>query len=207
MSTPLRRFRLRHGGRPLTLALGLLLVALAGCQTSPPTRFYTLKAVAAPVAEEARTRKPPAVVIGAVSLPKYLDRPQVVTRPGDYVVELAEFDRWAEPLDEIVPRVVAENLGVLLGSDQVFIGSRGRLPERTQQIEIAFTRFDVADGNQARLVARWEIRDRDRLVAGQQSVIAEPVAAAGHEAQAAALSAALAQLCREIAEPLRRLSP
>ena len=189
------------------VTLGLVLTLLVGCQSTPPTRFYTLASVAAPIAEDAKAKKAPAVVIGAVSLPKYLDRPQLVTRPDAYVVALSEFDRWAEPLDDMVARVVVENLGQLLGSDQVFIGSRGRGPERAYQVEIAFYRFDVDDANQARLVARWEIRerDKDRLLASQQTTVGVPVASAGYEAQTAALSAALAQLCREIAEPLRRI--
>jgi hypothetical protein len=192
--------------RPL-VALGLALTPLTGCQSTPPTRFYTLASVAVPVAEDAKAKRPPAVVIGVVSLPKYLDRPQLVTRPDAYVVELSEFDRWAEPLDDMVSRVVAENLGQLLGSDQVFIGTRSRGADRAYQVEIAFYRFDVDDANQARVVARWEIRERekDRLVATQQTTVGVPVTGAGYEAQTAALSAALAQLCREIAEPLRRL--
>lgn len=193
--------------RLAVLALGLALVA--GCQSSAPTRFYTLNSVAVPPADESRAKKALPVVVGAIGLPKYLDRPQVVTRPGEYVVELAEFDRWAEPLDDMVPRVIADNLSILLASDQVFIAGRNRVPARALQVEIAFQRFDVADDSTARLIARWDIldRDKDRLVAAQKSAITIPVSGAGYEAQTAALSEALARLCLEIADPLRRTGP
>ncbi len=196
-----------HTRRLAVLALGLALVA--GCQSSPPTRFYTLNSVAVPPADESRAKKALPVVVGTIGLPKYLDRPQVVTRPGEYVVELAEFDRWAEPLDDMVPRVIADNLSILLASDQVFIAGRNRVPARALQVEIAFQRFDAADDSTARLIARWDIldRDKDRLVAAQKSAITIPVSGAGYEAQTAALSEALARLCLEIADPLRRTGP
>lgn len=194
-----------NGTRKAVAALGLVLMLVAGCESSPPSRFYTLKGIAAPLDDEVKAKRAAAVVVGAVSLPKYLDRPQVVSRPGDYVVELAEFDRWAEPLDEMVPRVIAENLTALLASDQVFMGTRARVPGRAYEVEITFYRFDVADGKEAKLVAHWDILDRekDRVVTTQQSAISVPVAAGGYESQAAALSEALGRLCREIAESLR----
>ena len=38
------------------------------------------------------------VGVGPVTLPPYLDRPQLVTRAGSNRAVLADFDSWVEPL-------------------------------------------------------------------------------------------------------------
>jgi uncharacterized lipoprotein YmbA len=61
--------------------LGICLVALGGCASTPPARCYVLSALpgretAPPVAAVEREL---AIWIGPVTLPKYLDGPQIVT--------------------------------------------------------------------------------------------------------------------------------
>ena len=112
---------------PASLILAALTLAVAGCSSTPATRFYSLASIAPAAPESPRPAgQGLAVAVGTVTLPAYLDRPQVVTRPGVYAVHLAEFDRWSEPLQDMVPRVIAENLSVLLGSDQVYLSPRRR---------------------------------------------------------------------------------
>ena len=67
-----------------------------------------------------------AVGIGPVTLPQYLDRPQIVERTGPNSLKIAEFDRWAEPLNNTVPRILVQNISQLLQSDRVYA-----LPRRT----------------------------------------------------------------------------
>ena len=73
------------------LAAGVLLV-VAGCSNSPVTRFYTMNPVAVPAPADARGSM--TVVIGAVSLPDGLDRPQIVLRGAGNQVMFSEFERW-----------------------------------------------------------------------------------------------------------------
>ena len=92
------------------VTLGGLLLGLEAC-TSTPSRFYVLSSLSASetIAATAATQGP-VIGVGPITLPKYLDRPQIVTRAGSNQLALAEFDRWAEPLQDNVARVLAENL-------------------------------------------------------------------------------------------------
>lgn len=81
---------------PTSVALATCL-ALTGCADSQPTRFYTLSPLAAALGSTPPTLLPDVTVgVGPVTLPPYLDRPQLVTRAGGNRVVLAEFDSWAE---------------------------------------------------------------------------------------------------------------
>src|SRR5512145_1644163 len=92
----------------VTLGAPLL---LGGC-ASQPSRFYLLSAMpdnitASPAMSN---QQAPTIGVGPITLPRYVDRPQIVTRTGPYEIKLAEFDRWAEGLDANFSRVLAENL-------------------------------------------------------------------------------------------------
>ena len=72
---------------------------------------------------------PITVVIGAVTVPELVDRPQIVVRAGTNHVAIDEFARWAEPLKSQIPRVFVADLSQLLNSPRVStspIGWRSR---------------------------------------------------------------------------------
>jgi hypothetical protein len=192
--------------RLASLVLAAFTLGIAGCASTPATRFYSLASVAPPAPESPRPAgQGLAVAVGAVTLPAYLDRPQVVTRSGVYAVDLAEFDRWSEPLQDMVPRVIAENLSVLLGSDQVYLSPRRRLPGLSQQVDIAIDRFDLDDQDRVVLAARWDLveRNRDEVVSSRKVTITEAAADRSYDAIVAAMSKALALLSRDIADGLQ----
>ena len=59
------------------------------------------------------------VVVGPVSVPAVVDRPQIVVNTGPNQVRLEEFNRWASPLQNNIARVVADNLVAMLGTPRV----------------------------------------------------------------------------------------
>jgi uncharacterized lipoprotein YmbA len=140
--------------------------------------------------------------VGPVQLPKYLQRPQIVTRLGPNKVETADFDRWAEPLEDNVLRVLVENLTHLLWDDHIavfpWIGSR----EAVYRISVNIARFDGRLGGDVILIADWTIIDKEKsnLLLEKRSVIKEASDQSNYEAMVAAKSRALATLCRDIAE-------
>ena len=108
--------------RPIHLLLGLLAVAfLAGCSflrpQDDPTRFYVLTVLPA-ATEHLATGESSQLKIGlkAVEMPAYLRSRSMVVRTGTNEIHFAEFDRWAEPLDQGISRVMKENL---IASDKV----------------------------------------------------------------------------------------
>lgn len=147
--------------RLVMLALGGWVVVAAGCAGSPPTRFYVLTPVAGMEASDPAVPVKDGIAVGIrrVALPDYLDRPQIVTRSSPNTLDLAEFDRWAAPLGEAFPRMLAENLAGMIPSDRVTVFPWLRSVQPDYEVTVEVTRFE---GGSA-VSARW-------LPAGPSSV-------------------------------------
>ena len=192
------------------LLLGAVLVWGGGCLggASAPARFYTLGPLAAPQTEAnpVAAGRGPAIGVGPVTLPGYLDRRQIVTRRGPDEIELAEFDLWSEPLKDGTARVLGENLATLLRTDRVALFPwRGSQPMQ-YQVAVDVARFEGAVGGDVTLEARWRILGRDgKELTLRRSTFTEAVGAPGYGALVAAMSRALGALSRDIATTIRDL--
>jgi uncharacterized lipoprotein YmbA len=91
--------------RKSILLLSLFLSACVG--SSPDSHFFTLSPV--PPQEQPRPGRP-ALHISAFHVPELYDRPQMVFRSGAQSVDIDETDRWAEPLDRMAARILAQDL-------------------------------------------------------------------------------------------------
>lgn len=179
------------------------LALLAGCASSHPSRFYLLHPLADP---ETAGQKPPAhssltLGIGPVLVPKYLDRPQISVRISDNEIYLSEFHRWAEPLENNMTRVIAENLSILLGTDHIEIFPWKSSSPIDYQVRIMIAQFDGNFGAQAVLKARWTVfaKREESPVIDKMTTITEQVESKNYEALVKAQNSALDQLSREIA--------
>jgi uncharacterized lipoprotein YmbA len=137
--------------------LGVCLLGLSGCASSPPTRFYVL-----PSLTDAETPPPAAprdltIGVGPVTLPPYLDRLQIVTRASRARLVLGEFDQWAASLQDSVPRVLAENLSLLIPTDRVLLHPWSRTTEPNYRVTVDVTQFDAGPSGEVVLAARWRI--------------------------------------------------
>ena len=190
------------------LGLSTCLVALAGCASSAPARLYVLtpapETATAPLG--AAVPGGPALGVGPVRLPGLLDQPQIVTRRGADEIEEAEFHRWAEPLAESVPRVLAENLAALRKTERVALFGWDPAPAVQHQVVVDVMRFDGALGGDVVLDAHWRILARDgQELASNRSLLIQPTGSTSYPAVVAAMSRALAALSREIAATLDTL--
>ena len=69
--------------------------------------------------------------VGPVTVPDYLDRPQIATRSSSSSLQFSEFDRWAEPLEKNLMRVLADQpLGPGTLGTGLLSTSRGQNPCR-----------------------------------------------------------------------------
>jgi uncharacterized lipoprotein YmbA len=194
--------------RPTTLTIVALLMHLAGCASSAPTRFYVLSPLASTQAESQALKDEGCVSIGIgpVELPAYLDRPQIVTRVSENELNLAEFNTWAEPLKDNFSRVLVENLSTLLCADAISIFPwKGPIP-MDYQVEVAVIRMDGNIGGNALLVARWAIfRENNRkMLLTRQSSYSEPLRSQSYKALVSAQSRAIGDLSREIAQAIKK---
>lgn len=122
---------------------------------SPAVDYWTLAVLAkAPAALDSAA---PAVAIGPVALPRYLDRPQVLVRLDPSRVEPAGQHRWADPLDEGFGRTLAANLGRSLGSGRVSAYPVQPPYEVDYRVQVDVERFDGRPGGTVALSARYAI--------------------------------------------------
>ena len=186
--------------------VGLLLALfLAGCAGSPPINLYTLSALGLPSTDTRAPQSTPAVVaVGPVTLPDYIDRPQIVTRKSAHQLELAAYDHWAAPLYDMLPRVLIENLALRLPSDRVVSFPQVSEASFDYRVAVDVSRFDVDATGESTLAARWQLYSRSTpralLIADELS--RRRTDGQGYGSYAAALSAVLADLADRIAQAL-----
>jgi uncharacterized protein len=186
-----------------------VVVVLAGCAASEPARFYTLSPRAADAAgaePAASVRKAGGnIALSPVELPRYLDRPQLVTRRDATTLDLAEFDKWAEPLADMIGRTLAEDLAHRLPADRIFLLPVRQAVPIDRVVDVQIMRFDADAKGEVTLDARWQVfGDGSRtLLAARNTVVQEAADGTGKAAIVAAMSRALSRLSADIAEVLR----
>ncbi len=204
----------RRLSRPL--AVIALTVLLAAC-SSTPSRFYVLTPLAPPDVErdEPATARSVALGIGPVELPKYLDRPQIVTRTSGNELLLAELDQWAGRLEDNFTRVVAENLSSILETDRISLYPWTSSAPVDYQVSVVVTRFERAANGAILLDARWTIvgeADREVLLMTKSSfsesatlTLADQTSGIDYDGTVSAMSRTVADLSLDIAAAIARL--
>ena len=194
------------------VTLGFISLAFAGCSAfdprPDPSRFFTLTPL--PQVEEIATKgvSNPAGIslgIGPISFPGYLDRQEIVTRVAQNQIGVSENDHWAEPLDENFARVLSQNLSALLRAERINSYPWPIYEKPNYQVEIEVLRFEANAAGDVQLLARWAVRytNKKNSIQHRESRMSRPARTKSTEAFVAALSEALGELSREIANAVR----
>ena len=193
-----------------SLLVLLIVVLLAGCGgKSTSVEFYTLNSPSDMTqnAKPADTAQTIAIGIGPVEIPEILNRPQIVTRTGPNKLEMDEFHRWAGPLEADIAKVLAQNISLLLATDQVAIypWEVGFMPHYRIAVDIRY--FEGQLGENVVLEAVWRVLSQEdqKIQIVKTSVIKEKLSAPDYDTLVAAKSQAIAQLSREIAQEIQEL--
>lgn len=188
----------------LAAALGLLLGCLPALQNDP-TKFYLLRldSHSAPHGGGAKV----SIGVGPIDLPPYLDRPQIVTQTAGNELSISEFNRWVEPLQDNFTRVLANDLGLLLDTDQVFVFPWGASISPEYQVKVDVTSFIGELGGESSLVARWSIISDGgtKVLLTRRSQLRAMSSNASYDALVTALNETVTKLSREIAGAVRSL--
>ena len=139
------------------VACGVSLCGASGCGSSRPARYYVLSSIDRPVAKAAGSSVGRTIGVGPVRVPSYLDRQQMVSRTSGNSVKLAQLDRWAEPLKDSVPRIIAANLSALLPNDRVVLYPWRSSEAPDCKVSIDVQRFDGVVSGEATLDAEWSL--------------------------------------------------
>ena len=187
----------------VVLLCGFVSLCFSGCAGTEKSRFYTLDYLA--MASSGSADAPSSGVsigIGPVDLPEYLNRPQIVTRPDRYKLNIAEFDRWAAPLDAAFSRVLAENLSILLSTDKVFVYPWNTSRSFDYQVPIEIIRLDGTIPGDANLMVRWTLlkEGKETRITMKKFHSGKPIAGQGYSGLVTAMSLGIFDLSREIAD-------
>jgi len=185
---------------------GIALLVLSGCfGSTPPTQFYLLPSPTSvdTAPPSSASQRDLTIGVGPVTLPPYLDRPQIVTRASQARLILGEFDQWGAPLRDSVTRSLAENLSLLVPTDRVVLHPWSRTTVPDYQVTLEVLQFDAGPGGAVILAVRWQILNADEkeLVVRKSRLTA---AAGGHEYEATvtAMGRTLDALSRDMAAAL-----
>ena len=188
----------------LALAFSLAL-ALAGCATSTPARFYVL--VPADLAPRGAPLRDLVLGVGPVRLADHLERPQLISRDDGNRLQVEEFERWGGTLEANILWVLAENLSRGLGTGSVVTYPWERALDPRYQVILDIREFEPVREGEVRLTALWRVLDRggEALLAVEKSVVTEPFAGSSPASRVDAQSRALARLSTEIAAAVGNL--
>ena len=187
----------------------LMVFFVAACSSTPPVAYYTLHTL-----PERQQEIPAAVMdntiaigVGPVEFPKFLDRPQIVTRKSQNQIEVSEFNRWAGSFPGDFSRVLAKNISILLPTDRVAVYPWGDQFTPTYQIKLEVEQFDGQLGESVVLDVTWMVTDQEgtNTLVVRKSRVEEAVLDKTYEALVEAKSNGLVTLSRTIVEELRIL--
>ena len=181
----------------VALAIAPAVSWVAGCSSSPPTRFYTLNDTAP---EAVAPSGVGLVEVTGVTVPGELDRPEVVRRMGPNQLKISGLDRWAAPLDQIIRRVLTDDIGRRV---------RAPVPGREYPVSVDIHEFYGDDSCNVTLRAAWTVRQPHAaaLQPANEEIQVPSSGGACPETLAATMSVAVGQLSDRIIAGVARMPP
>jgi uncharacterized protein len=188
--------------------LALLPLLVSGCLSPRPDPSVFLVLTPA-VASEGRgpsngVLRDMVVGVGPVTLPAYLERPQLVSRLEPTELAVDPFARWSAPLDVLFAQALADHLVALLGPQRVVVYPWATRDRPTHSVRIVVQQFERVSPDQVLLRARWDVVDPsgESTGASRTSEHRTPAGATPPEV-ALALSELVGMLAVEVAAALR----
>lgn len=174
--------------------------AIAGCGTSPPTRFFTLDATRSATAHEVHGAP---IEVNAVHIPPALDRQTIVRGEVDHQLTISSQDRWGADLGELVRRVLTQDLEARLPAGMV-LPSDTPAPDNARGLVVEILTFQPR-GSEVILDADWTLLEgAPARPALQRSVHLQEAAGSSTNEQASAMSRLLGRLADQIAAEIAR---
>jgi uncharacterized protein len=172
-------------------------------------RIYVLDPMPAATPVDATPGAPGGVVgVLKVTVPGWIDRPQIARRSATGEIVTDEYARWGEPIARGIQRVLSENLAILLPDRRLVSAPFGPGIRADERVEVTVSEAAGQPDGTFLLEARWSVLGArgDALAQGRSSQRIRPSAptASGWVAGA---NEALAALSREIAQAIRDLPP
>jgi len=189
-------------GHRLAAAAALL---LAGCGSTPTQVFDLLPGAPEAPAAAVSPRGGPLIWVDKPSVAGYFDRTQMVTRGAGSRISIHEFEVWSDPPADLIQRAVVNDLAHRFGADRVMATPVAHYETPGWQVALDVIRFDVDEGGEAVLDARWTLLagSSDRLAASRRERIEVPSGDTADPAKrVTALREAVAMLASRIGDAI-----
>jgi uncharacterized lipoprotein YmbA len=177
----------------------VLLLALGGC-LSPEPRFFTLEPVTGAI-----VNAPSRIIeVRRPGLAGYLDRSSIVVKDSAYQLNMNSGTRWAEPLGDMIGRVLAQDLSQRLAGSTVYAESGAISATADLRVELDVQRFDRAGDGVVRLQGELAIEDGSfhHRISARPVALEAPAPGTDAASLAAAMSALLGQAADQVAREI-----
>jgi uncharacterized lipoprotein YmbA len=180
---------------------GAAVCLLAACQSSPPTHYFALTEIA-PTAPRASVPAQIPIRIEPVTMPGELDRLELVRRTTSNRLQIATFDLWAAPLEDMIRRVVADDLAARVSPGAIASVNEPAAGEPRRHLYIGVQEFAGDEHGAVTLHAAWLLQTPNAASQRGSEEVAVTASDATADALAAAMSGALAAFADRIAAAL-----
>ncbi|MCK9431762.1 MAG: PqiC family protein [Candidatus Omnitrophica bacterium] len=181
-------------------------VFCGGCLSvpnSPAPEFYTLF----PSDEFGKTNeialsREIIVGIGPVEIPEYQNRPQIVTQDKNGMLNFAQFQRWGEPLDSGLARVILRNVSEILPQAEFQMFPCSFIIPLDYQVMVNILQLEIRLDGDVFMVVQWTIVDfkNKQVLFAKKSEFRQTAEPRGYPGIVRALSRESASLSEEIAQ-------
>ena len=137
---------------PIRLLAAISWLFLTACASSPATVYLTLDAPTSSATANAQQR---VIVVGPVSVPEAIDRPQLMLNVGSNRLEPAANVRWAQPYKHEVARALAAHLAQTLVNPRVVPTSAATPTEAYWRVTVDVLTVELREGNSVLLEVVW----------------------------------------------------
>jgi uncharacterized lipoprotein YmbA len=190
----------------------VLMLMQGGCLSvpdSPGPRLYMPRVMDKSQITQTFSLAPNVVVaVGPVRVPEYLNRPQMVTLGKDNLLDVAQFDRWAESLDLAMLRLLDEDLALMLPQTNVVKFTWNILIPVKYNVVVDVIQLESRLDQDLLIVAQWTVVDLEnkQMVVSKRWVSRQPITPHNYSGLSEALSISCANLSSEIAQELSAIT-
>lgn len=179
------------------LALGVAML-ISACGSSPKTQFYTLDPVPPQAPMQAAASIP--VQVAAVHIPPALDRQEIVRETAPHQLDVSDQNRWGGPLDNVIQRVLTQDLSQRLPPSGVVLPQEPA-PPRHDAIVVDILQFDEDASGQVVFDGSWSLTasDSDKPLVNRHLRLSARAGSNSYGDQVAAMSQVLGELSDNIA--------
>jgi len=189
-----------------TAILVLTATLLVGCSVgapSTPTQFYALQGAETNFLASMKIPTSPSlqVGIGPIDIPGYADRAQIVSVANNSKMKIADFEHWAEPIQNNIGRVLVSNIAGLISNKQVYPYPASFQPD-PDSLQVSMEIMDMiqSETGMVRLSVSWNIKTmlNNKLIVRENSSYSKQAVYGDYTSYASGLSELFALLAVDV---------